>query len=144
MSNSKTLSYDDVEVGAELGPVIKSPTLEEVKTFCRAYRLKEPNRFTDLEAANKEGVPHLIVPGAMSMAYLSQLITDWAPNVTIKRLDVIFRAPVKQEEPIQCMGVVTDKEVRDGENWLECDLYIENSEGQRAVTGKAIAVLAAI
>ena len=56
----------------------------------------------------------MIIPGIMSMAYLSQLITDWAPNITLKKLDIIFRAPVKHEEPIQCVGVVTDKEVREG------------------------------
>ena len=103
--------------------------------------VEEPSRFTDQETARKEGVPHMIIPGIMSMAYLSQLVTDWAPNITLKKLDVIFRAPIKHEEAIQCMGLVTDKEVRDGDNCVDCDLYIENPAGQRAVTGKALVVI---
>ena len=100
-----------------------------MKAFCRAYGLEEKTRFTDLETARSEGVDEMIIPGIMSMAYLSQLITDWAPNITLKKLDIIFRAPVKHEEPIQCVGVVTDKEVRDGENCIDVDVYIENSGG---------------
>ncbi len=140
MSN-RPIFYDEVEMGDEIGPLGKNPTLEQVRAFCRAYGVAEPNRFTDMEAARSEGVPHLIIPGIMSMAFLSQLVTDWAPNITLKKLDVIFRAPVKHEETIQCKGLVTDKEVRDGEICVECDLYVENSQGQRAVTGKAIVVI---
>lgn len=142
MSN-RPIFYDEVEVGDEIGPLSKKPTLEQVKAFCRAYGVAEPNRFTDMEAARREGVPHLIIPGIMSMAFLSQLVTGWASNITLKKLDVIFRAPVKHEETIQCRGLVTDKEVRDGQNCVECDLYVENSQGQRAVTGKAIVVIPA-
>ena len=142
MNHMPILSYDDIEIGTCLGPIKKTPSLEDVKTFCRAYRMEESNRFTDINVARKEGVLRLIVPGVMSMAYLSQLITDWAPNISIKRLDLIFRAPVNQEKTIDCVGIVTDKEVRNGENYLECDLYILDADGQRPVTGKVIAVLA--
>jgi acyl dehydratase len=141
MGDGKPLYYDDVEMGDEMGPLLKKPTLEQVKAFCRAYGVEEPNRFTDLKAAREEGVPHLIIPGVMSMAYLSQLVTDWAPNITLKRLDVIFRGPVHHETDLHCKGLITDKEVRDGENCVECDLYIEDAEGTRFVTGKATVVV---
>ncbi len=141
MDQGKPIYFEDVEVGDELGPLTKTPALDEIKIFCRLYQEPEPNRFTDLEAAKREGVPFLIIPGGISMAYLSQLITGWAPNVTLKRLDVIFRGRIRQEEPIHCRGLITDKEVRQGENCVECDLYIEDSERQRVVTGKAIAVI---
>lgn len=137
---SGAVYFDQIEVGDELGPLTKKPTLEQVKAFCRAYGLEEKTRFTDLETAKSEGVDQLIIPGIMSMAYLSQLITDWAPNITMKKLDIIFRAPVKHEEEIQCVGLVTDKEVRDGENCIDVDVYIENTEGRRAVTGQALVV----
>ena len=130
--------FEQVDVGDELGPLNKKPTLDQVQAFCRAYGLEEKSRFTDLETARSEGVDQMIIPGIMSMAYLSQLITDWAPNITLKKLDIIFRAPVKHEEEIQCVGLVTDKEVRDGENCIDVDVYIENAEGRRAVTGQAL------
>lgn len=137
----KTIFYEQLDVGDEITPLTKKPTLDHVKAFCRAYGLEEKSRFTDLETARSEGVDQMIIPGIMSMAYLSQLITDWAPNITLKKLDIIFRAPVKHEEPIRCMGVVTDKEVRDGENCIDVDVFIENSEGRRAVTGQAQVVV---
>jgi acyl dehydratase len=141
MAQDKPIYYEDVDVGDEIGPLTKKPTLEQVKSFCRAYGLEEKTRFTDRETARKEGVDQMIIPGIMSMAYLSQLITDWAPNITLKKLDIIFRAPVQHEETISCIGVITDKEVRDGENCVDCDVYIENSEGRRAVTGQALMVV---
>ena len=103
---SKTVYFDQVDVGDEIGPLDKKPTLEQVQAFCRAYGLEDKTRFTDLETARSEGVDEMIIPGIMSMAYLSQLITDWAPNITLKKLDIIFRAPVKHEErdPVRGRG----------------------------------------
>jgi acyl dehydratase len=141
MFSDKPIYYDEVDVGDEIPTLQKKPTLEQVKAFCRAYGIDGPSRFTDAETARQEGVPDLIIPGIMSMAYLSQLVTDWAPNISLKRLDVIFRAPVLHEEAIECKGLITDKEVRDGENCVDVDLYVENNEGRRAVTGNALVVI---
>ena len=133
--------FEDLDLGDEIGPLEIEASDAQVATFCGIWDRETPSRFTDPEMAKKTGLPGPIVPGIMSMAFLSQLITDWAPNVSLKKLDVIFRAPVKHKEPINCRGLVTDKEVRDGEQCVECDLYIETQQGLRAVTGKAIVMI---
>ncbi len=44
-------------------------------------------RFTDDEAAKKEGLPGMILPGNMSLGLLSKLVTDWigTRNASLKQ-----------------------------------------------------------
>jgi hypothetical protein len=72
---------------------------------------------------------------------MSQLFTGWAPTVTLKKLDVVFREIVTHNNLLQLKGIVTDKHVVDGEPQLECDVFMENEEGAYLVIGNATVVL---
>ena len=137
MDKVDLLCYEDISIGDEIPPLVKNPTLNEIKIFCRLYQEPEPNRFTDIAVAKKQGVPFLIIPGGLTIAYLSQLIIGWSPTISISRLDVIFRGRIKQKDIIHCRGLVTDKEVRQNTPYIDCDVFIEDSSGQRPITGKA-------
>ena len=136
------LYYEDIEIGDDIGPYERVVTDEQVNEFngIRQEDIK-PNRFNSAEVAKSEGLPGPIVPGAMNIAILSQVITGWSPDVTLKLLDVVFRQVVLHNIPLQLKGIVTDKNVVDGEPQLECDVFIENEEGTRLVIARAIAVL---
>jgi acyl dehydratase len=131
------LYYEDVELGDEIGPVRRTVTDEQVAAFINLWREEAPSRFTDPEIAKGLGLAGTIVPGAMNMAMMSQLITWWSPTVTLKKLDVVFRQVVLHNIPIQIKGIVTDKDIVDGSPQLECDVFMENEEGTRMVIGKA-------
>ncbi len=138
----KELFYEDVEIGEEIGPLEKVITDEQVLLFVQVWgRGNRPSRFTDPEVAKKEGLPGTIVPGAMNMAFLSQLLTDWSPNVTLKKLDVVIRQSVLHNSPYHLKGIVTDKSIVDGESRLEVDVFLESPEGERPVGGKAVITL---
>ena len=136
------LYYEDVELGDEIGPVHREVTDEQVRQFVSVGGAERgPSRFTSAEVADSEGLPNTIVPGAMNIAIMSQLITGWSSTVALRKLDVVFRQMVFHEIPLRLVGVITDKNELDGENQVECDIYLETTDGDRLVGGKATAVL---
>ena len=136
------LRFEDVEIGDDIGPVERVVSTEQVREFVKVWGAESgPSRFTDQEIARSEGLPGPIVPGAMNMAMMSQILTGWSPGVALKKLDVVFRQVVPHNAPLRLQGVVTDKRVVDGEPRIECDVFMENAEGSRLVIGRATAAL---
>lgn len=130
--------YDDVDLGDEVGPVVRSVSDDQVIEFTQVWgRESGPTRFTSREKAQSEGLPEAIVPGAMNIAIMSQLITAWSPTVRLVKLDVVFRSPVLHNRPLTLRGMITDKDVVDGDPQIECDVTMENEEGTPHVIGKA-------
>ena len=134
--------FDDVDLGDEVGPIERIVTDDQVIEFTQVWGREEgPTRFTSPEKARSEGLPEAIVPGAMNIAIMSQLITGWAPGVRLVNLDVVFRSPVLHNRPLTLKGMITDKDVVDGDPRVECDITMENEEGTPHVIGKAIVSL---
>lgn len=127
-------SICDVEFGVEL-PVFEPDTgLANVKRFVIAAGWNGP-RFTDHEAARKEGLPGALVPGILSQGYLAAMIHRWAPEALIQNVDTVFRAPLIVDEPCSISGVVTDIDQEAGR--VEIDLTITNAKGETRVFGTA-------
>ncbi len=130
--------FEDVDLGDEIGPVYRVVTDEQVMEFTRVWeRDTGPTRFTSREKALSEGLPEAIVPGAMNIAIMSQLITGWSPSVTLRKLDVVFRSPVLHNRTLTLRGMITDKDTVEGDPRIECDVTMENEEGTPHVIGKA-------
>ena len=139
-----TRYYDSVDMGDELAPVQREVSDQMVLDFCAVWSTGGGaglGRFTDHEAAKKEGLPGAIVPGIMSMNYMAQFLADWADGGSLKKLDVVFRQPVVHPQTISLVGVITDKNQVGGENLVECDVYLQTAQGDRLVGGKATVVL---
>ena len=136
-----TRYYDDVEMGDDMEPEELVATDAAVEEFCEVWGNPGAGRFTDNEAAKSEGLHGAIVPGILSMAYMARFVTRWAEGGSLKKLDVVFRQMVFHEIPLRLVGVITDKNELDGENQVECDIYLETADGDRLVGGKATAVL---
>ena len=92
-------------------------------------------RFSDHEAARKEGLAGAMVPGILNQGYLVAMIHHWAPNAEIKAIDTVFRAPVIADEKHTISGVVTDVNEADGQ--VEIDLTVANEKGETRVFGTA-------
>ena len=138
----KELYYEDVEIGDDIGPRERVVDVEQVRRFLGVRGgAPGPSRFTSDERAKSEGLAGAIVPGAMNITILSQLLTGWADTVRLRNLDVVFRGMVPHNKPLTLSGIITDKDVVDGESRLECDVFMQNEEGTRLVIGNAIVVL---
>ncbi|MBM4206391.1 MAG: hypothetical protein FJ194_19985 [Gammaproteobacteria bacterium] len=128
----------DVSFGEEL-PVFDPDTgIENVRRFCQAANWMGP-RFTDHEAAKKEGLPGALVPGIMSQGFLAAMIHRWAPTATVSFIDTVFRAPVIVDQRYHIKGVVTDidEDSSDNSGTVEIDLTVVNDAGETRVFGTA-------
>ncbi|RMF90882.1 MAG: dehydratase [Nitrospinota bacterium] len=136
----KELFFEDVDIADEIPPLTRTPTKEQIAAFARVVRIAD-RRFTDEAYSRSLGLDTIIAPGNLLLAFLSQMITDWAPGAFIRRLDVSFREIVRSGDTITCRGIITEKHEQEGENLLECDLYIENQRGERPVVGSGTIAL---
>ena len=132
------MRLEDVEIGDDLPDFEPDVSMDTVVRFCEATRMVW-GRFTDHEAARKEGLPSAIVPGIMSQGILVGLIHAWAPNAKIVKLDTIFRAPLVVDTRPRCRGVVTD--LRDDERIVEIDMTIVNEHTRATVENPVVRCL---
>ncbi len=138
MEDSAGLRFEDVDLGDEIGPVELVATDANVITFCELWGNPMPNRFTSQDLAERAGLPGPIVPGVMSMALMSQALTDWAGPESLKDLDLVFRQPVPHNKPLLISATITDTRQVDGENLVECDVLMMGEAGERYVGGTAL------
>ena len=126
----------DVTFGAELGPSHPDTRLERSSAFAEAVGWGRPPRFSDHEAARREGHPGALVPGIMGMGFLTTLIREWAPTATIEQIDTVFRAPMIADEPLHVSAVVTD--IDEDAQVAELDLTIKNDADETRLFGTAL------
>lgn len=130
------MKFEDVHVGDTLGPVVLFVSKDQTRTYARNCGLDAP-RFTDDDGARKEGLPGMIMPGNMSLGLLAKLVTDWigSSDARLVRLGTTYRVPVQPEHNLTLNGFVTHAEA--GERVAEIDVWIENEDAERLVTGTA-------
>ena len=127
-------SISDVEFGTELPAFKPDTSLETVKTFAALVGWGGA-RFSDHEAARKEGLPGAMVPGILSQGYLVSMIHAWAPDADVRAIDTVFRAAVIADEAHTITGVVTD--INEEDHLVEIDITVANAKGETRVFGTA-------
>lgn len=138
--------FEDVNLGDEFEET-QQPTAEHVLQFlgqtARAGqgegRDRAGGRFTDTAEARRQGLERAIVPGNMSMAMMTRLLTDWmGPLGHIVEMDVSYRRPVLQGDELRSIALVTDADTAPR---VHLDLAFENDRGERPLQGTAIVEL---
>ena len=77
-----------------------------------------------------------IVQGDLAVSFLTQLITDWMGEWgTIRRLHTSNRGMLFPNEDVFCKGKVSRKYIENDENYVECEVWTENSQGERCTEG---------
>jgi acyl dehydratase len=133
--------YEDIEEGAEIPSLEKTPTTTTLVKWAGASKDWNPLHF-DKDFAQNLGFKGVIVHGRIKAAYLAQLISNWIGNEGVfQKLSLQYRGNDFPGDKITCKGKVTKKYVKDGEHYVECEIWTENSEGTRTTPGSAIVVL---
>jgi acyl dehydratase len=130
--------FEDLTIGDTLGPLDLIVTKEQCRNYAKVSGFGEvAGRFTDEEAAKKEGLPGIILPGNMSLGLLSKLVTDWigTANARLVRMGTTYRIPVQPDHRLVLNGFLTN--TNPDERSAEIDVWIENEDGERLVTGTA-------
>jgi len=138
---TEQLYYEDVVVGSEITPLVKQPTTRQLVMWAGAVGDYNPIHY-DKDFAQSRGLSGVIVHGQLVGAFLGQLITDWIGELgVLRKLSCSYKGMNYPGEAVTCRGGVTKKYVQDGQHYVECNLWAENSKEEKTVLGVAIVML---
>lgn len=137
--------FEDVREGEALPPLVKRPALLNVVKWSGATWTFVPIFYDrDLARARAQGLPDSLIPGPMKLAFLNLLLQRWGgPGAGIRAVRAAYRRPDTPNQPIACHGVVTAKRATETGGEVDVELWIENSRGERTVSGAATLALPA-
>lgn len=137
------LYYEDVEIGSLLPTLIKRPTPRQMVMWAGVSGDYYEIHY-DKDFALSLGLPNILVQASLVASFLAQLITDWmGEGGTLKRFQTSNRQMLFPHQDIICKGTVAKKYIRDGEHYIECEVWAENEGGEKAVLGVAVITLPA-
>lgn len=138
---AKQSYFEDFEVGSELPSLEKNPTTQQLVRYAGAsgdfYQIHY-----DKDFALNNGLPGVILHGALKNAFLGQLMSDFAGEQgTLKKLSVQYRGMDQPGTKVTARGKVKRKYVEGGEHLVECDIWLENAKGEITTPGSAVVTL---
>jgi hydroxyacyl-ACP dehydratase HTD2-like protein with hotdog domain len=130
--------YEDIQEGAEIPALVKYPTTMQLVQYAGAsgdyYQIHY-----DKEFAVASGLPGVIVHGWLALAFLGQMIKDWMGDKgTLVKLNGSYRGINKVNEDIICNGKVIKKYIEDDKQLARIEIWAENPQGDKTVTGFAV------
>lgn len=135
------LYYEDVAVGDEITPLVKQPATRQLVMWAGASGDYNPIHY-DKDFAQSQGLPSVVVHGALAGCFLGQLITDWiGEQGVVNRFSCSYRGMNFPGEALLCRGKVTKKYVEDDKHYVECDIWVENPKGEKTVPGRAVVIV---
>ena len=138
---ANVLYYEDVEVGAEIPTLVKHPTTRQLVKWAGASGDYYEIHY-DKDFAQKQGLSGIIVHGYLTFSFLAQMVTDWIGDQgTLKKINCNYRGMHVPNEDITCKGKVIHKDIKDGEHYIECEIWAENTQGEKTTPGIAIIIL---
>lgn len=93
---------------------------------------------TDEAFATKVGLGGVIAHGMLTMAYVGQMVTDFAgADADLEELSVRFRAMVRPGDVITCRGSVQEVTTEGDKATAKLQVSAQNSRGETVVKGSA-------
>jgi hydroxyacyl-ACP dehydratase HTD2-like protein with hotdog domain len=139
--NRRQRYFEDVQMGEEMPDGVKVPTKAQLFMYS-AVSWNVHRIHYDQDYARSEGHPTVLVHGPLQGAFLGQYLTDWAgPEGRLKKIAWVNRGRALVDEPYIIKGRVKGKQVVDGEGLVDCEIWSENSAGERLIAGSATIVL---
>lgn len=138
---NKKLYWEDVKEGMELPHLVKRPNTQQLVKWAGAsgdyYQIHYDTAF-----AQANGLPGVIVHGALKNAFLGQLVTDWIGEYgTLKRLSCQYRGMDVPDDTLTSKGKVVRKYQEDDKCLVDCEIWIENGRGEITTPGAATVAL---
>ena len=133
--------FEEVQEGNDLPALRKDPTPQQLVKYAGAsgdyYQIHY-----DINYAKANGLPGIIIHGALKNAFLGQLMTDFIGlEGSLKKLSVQYRAMDEPGTPVYAKGNIKKKYTKDDENFLECDIWREDHQGNKTTPGYAVVTL---
>jgi acyl dehydratase len=135
------LYFEDITEGSEIPALVKYPTTMQLVKYAGAsgdyYQIHY-----DKDFAMANGLSGVIVHGWLALSFLGQMVTDWiGEKGTLVKLNGSYRGMNKVHEDVICNGKVTKKYSEAGRNYARLEIWAENPQGDKTVTGNALVSL---
>lgn len=133
--------WEDVEIGQELPGFSLDINVRRVFLQVSGSQDWYPVHH-DPAFAHKAGHPDIFMNTGFLQAALVRVITDWVGDEGwLRKLSFEMRRQQRPGDTMVCKGKVTAKYVKDGQHWLECDVWAENAREGVTTPGKAWVIL---
>jgi acyl dehydratase len=138
MSNEQP-TITTTEVGAELPTLVLKPTPRQLVQYAGAsgdfYEIHY-----DKDFALAQGLPGIIIHGALKSAWIAQVVTDWmGAGGALQSFSVRYRDMDVPGDTLTCSAKVVEKD--EGAGTLRCEIELANGEGKVTTTGEALVSL---
>jgi len=130
--------FEDVKVGDALPPLAKGPLQQIQLTRYAGASLDFNPIHQDDEFAREAGMGGVFAHGMLSMGFVAQALTDWAGAGSVRKLGVRFAGLVRLNDTVTCRGRVLAKTSKDDTHDVEVEVWAENQNGEKVVTGRAV------
>jgi acyl dehydratase len=127
-----------IAVGLELPPLVKGPiTRDHLKAYGAASGDPNPIHVDD-EFARNAGYPGVFAHGMLSMGYLGEFLVQAGGAGSVRSFRARFAKLTWPGDVITCRGRVTGVTDEGGARLVACDIWTENQDGERKLTGSAV------
>jgi acyl dehydratase len=138
---AESLYFEDISEGQEIPALVKYPTTMQLVKYAAAsgdfYQIHY-----DKDFAQANGLKGVIVHGWLALSFLGQMVTDWiGERGALLKLNGSYRGMNNVHDDIFCKGKVTKKYTENGRNCARLDIWVENPQGDKTVTGNAVIAL---
>src|SRR5579883_3502824 len=108
------LHFEDVQIGDEIPPLVKSPlTHQQLVRYAGASGDFNPLH-TDPAVGQAIGTGGIIAHGMLIMGFVGQMLSDYVGPAALRKFDVRFKSMTHLGDVITCSGTITDKQEDSG------------------------------
>ncbi len=137
----RKLFFEDVDVGNELGPLVKVPSTVQLFRYSavtwNAHRIHY-----EREYARREGHPDVLVQAHLHGAFLAQMVMEWiGPRGQLLTFGWSNRGRAIPGDTLTCTGRVVAKRNDGDRHVVELELVETNQRGEVCAPGKATVAL---
>jgi acyl dehydratase len=128
----------DISVGTEI-PALELPPITRTTLALYAGASGDHNPVhIDIDFAKKAGMPDVFAHGMLSMAYLGRMLTNWQPQIKLKRFSNRFASITHLQDVITCSGKVVELIEGEGGTLARCEIQAVKSSGEQTLVGEAL------
>ena len=141
MATTANPTFEQVEIGAELPAVVKEISIPQMARYAAVCWDFQPEHY-DSGTARDHGFRAAYADGPMVTAFLGQMMTDWiGPAGVLKKITVRYRVMMFPGDTLTCKGKVSGKSIKADAGIVKCDIWVENQQAEKVVSGKAVVQL---
>ena len=131
-----------VEVGDALPELVRGPIDRATLALFAGASHDHVPLHIDSDFAKAAGMDDVFAHGMLSMAYLAQMLTHWAPQERLRRWNVRFTAITPLHATVTCRGEITQIFEEAGERLARVRIRSWTDRNVQTLDGEAVVALA--